>query len=77
MPEPALPKSPHTIPDEKTISEVYNLPVLSHDGNATSFGELVAPKDGVNTAIAIFSKILPSSSKTCVSPNNFEKKKKV
>jgi hypothetical protein len=58
MSEPSLPKSPHVIPNEKTLSEAYQLPVLSHDGKSTQFGELVAPKDGITTVIVIFSKSL-------------------
>lgn len=58
MSEPSLPKSPHVIPDEKTLSEVYHLPVLSHDGKSIQFGELVAPKDGIITVIVIFSESL-------------------
>jgi len=54
MTEPSFPKSPHAIPDEKTISEFYDLPVLSQDGKSTQSGELVAPKDGVATVIVIF-----------------------
>ena len=58
MTEPSVPKSPYPVPDEKRISEVYSLPVLSHDGKSTQFGELVAPKDGIGTVIVIFSKAL-------------------
>jgi len=58
MSKPSLPKSPDVIPDEKTISDAYNLPVLSHDGKSIRFGEMVDPKDGVITVIVIFSKSL-------------------
>ncbi|KAH9213231.1 hypothetical protein DL95DRAFT_390809 [Leptodontidium sp. 2 PMI_412] len=54
MSKPSLPKSPDAIPDEKTISDTYNLPVLSHDGKSIRFGQMVDPKDGVITAIVIF-----------------------
>ncbi|PVH69344.1 hypothetical protein DL98DRAFT_473886 [Cadophora sp. DSE1049] len=56
MSKRSLPKSLHSIPDEKTISEAYDLPVLSHDGKSTQFGKLVAPNDGIATVIVIFSK---------------------
>jgi len=53
MSQPSLLKFSHSIPDEKTLSESYALPVYSHDGKSTPFGELVS-KDGVVTVIAIF-----------------------
>ena len=52
MSQPSLLKFSHSIPDEKTLSESYTLPVYSHDGKSTPFGELVS-KDGVVT-VAIF-----------------------
>jgi hypothetical protein len=58
MSRPSLPKSPDVIPDEKTISDAYNLPVLSHDGKSIQFSKIVNPKDGVITVIVIFSKSL-------------------
>ncbi|KAF8846589.1 hypothetical protein BDZ45DRAFT_638027 [Acephala macrosclerotiorum] len=54
MSKPSLPKSPDVIPDEKAISDAYNLPVLSHDGKSTRFGQMIDPKDGVITVIVIF-----------------------
>lgn len=52
MSQTSLPKISRSVPDEKTLSESYALPVYSHDGNSILFGDLVS-KDGV-TVIAIF-----------------------
>lgn len=55
MSQASLPKTSHSIPDEKTLSESYALPVYSHDGNSIPFGDLIS-KDGVVTVIAIFAR---------------------
>ena len=56
MSKPCIPTSPHPIPDEEVISDVYNLPVLSSDGKSSLFGELVAARDDVLNVVVIFSK---------------------
>ena len=63
MSQPPLPKVSHCIPDEKTLSQSYALPVYSHDGNSIPFGELVS-KDGAVTVIAVFGTVsaLPHTS---------------
>ncbi|KAH6707963.1 AhpC/TSA antioxidant enzyme-domain-containing protein [Leptodontidium sp. MPI-SDFR-AT-0119] len=53
MSQPSLLKFSHSIPEEQTLSESYALPVYSHDGRSTPFGELVSG-DGVVAVIAIF-----------------------
>ncbi|KAF3234929.1 hypothetical protein TWF128_002176 [Orbilia oligospora] len=54
MAEPYIPTSPHPIPDEKTISTICNLPVLSSDGESCRFGDLIAARDGVDNVVVIF-----------------------
>ncbi|KAK6502738.1 hypothetical protein TWF481_007785 [Arthrobotrys musiformis] len=54
MSKPCIPTSPHPIPDEKTISAIFNLPVFSADGKRCRFGELVAARYGVGNVIVIF-----------------------
>ncbi len=70
MSQPSLLKFLHSIPDEKTVSESYALPVFSHDGKSTQFGELVS-KDGVVTVIVIFGTVfVPQYALTCFRNGN-------
>lgn len=75
MSQPSRLKGWHSIPDEKTLSESYALPVYSHDGKSTPFGELVS-KDSNVKVIAIFGTVsLPSCSpvfETATNPSVFE-----
>ena len=57
MAERSLSISSYSIPDEKTLSESYSLPVVSHDGTSIRFGDLVSEHDAT-TVIVIFSRIL-------------------
>ncbi|BDD58052.1 hypothetical protein MPDQ_005302 [Monascus purpureus] len=54
MSNQVFPRSPHPIPDEKTLSEAYALPVLSDQGNPIPFGDLIAPGGDAVTVIVIF-----------------------
>ncbi|KAF9769448.1 hypothetical protein IL306_013133, partial [Fusarium sp. DS 682] len=54
MSKPCIPTSPHPIPDEEVIFDIYNFPVLSFDGKSGPFAELVAAGDGVLNVVVIF-----------------------
>lgn len=51
-----IPASPHPIPDEDVISDIYGAPVLSSHGKSIPFGDLVANEDGIVNFVVIFSK---------------------